>query len=195
VSSLLLRTAVDRQAGAAVAMLAAILLENDFHLLVANTAQVSKLKAGCAMPLDIVLPFMRIIRLEWRKGWSEFVRFAPTASLVLPLVTTTIILQLTSTILVSDLSLGIIPGKTSTEHPTIDPAYEWNETENEWSFPFKSRAVSSWLQNPPAFPTFAEFSETFHVPEHVDDTGRIQTYTSKWENPNTITRECMLRAC
>jgi fluoride ion exporter CrcB/FEX len=173
VSSLLLRTAVDLQAGAAVAMLAAILLENNFRLLVTDTARVSKLRAGRAMPLDIVFPSMRTIRLEWRKGWSGCMRSVPTVTLVLPLVATTILLQLTSTILVSDLSLGVIPGKTSTEHPNIDLAYEWNETEKQWSYPFRGRAVSTWLQNPPAFPTFAEFSETIDVSEHVDDTGTL----------------------
>jgi fluoride ion exporter CrcB/FEX len=173
VSSLLLRTAVDLQAGAAVAMLAAILLENDFRLLVTDTAQVSKLRAGRAMPLDIVLPSMRTVQLEWRKGWSGFMRSVPTVSLVLPLVATTILLQLTSTMLVSDLSLGTIPGRTSTEHPNIDLAYIWDESHSEWSQPFRRRAVSMWLQNPPAFPTFAEFSEVIDVPEHVDDTGTL----------------------
>jgi fluoride ion exporter CrcB/FEX len=173
VSSLVLRTAVDLQAGAAVAMLAAILLENDFRLLVTDTAQVSKLRAGRAMPLDIVLPSMRTIQLEWRKGWSGFMRYVPTAILVLPLVATTILLQLTSTMLVSDLSLGVIPGKTSTEHPNIDFAYEWHETTKIWSYPFRSRAVSTWLHIPPAFPTFAEFAENIDVSEHVDDTGTL----------------------
>jgi hypothetical protein len=173
VSSLVLRTAVDFQAGAAVAMLAAILLENDFRLLVTDTAQVSKLRAGRAMPLDIVLPSMRTLQLEWRKGWSGFMRCVPMVSLVLPLVATTILLQLTSTMLVSDLSLGVIPGKTSTEHPNIDLAYEWNEPAKQWSCPFQSRAVSTWLQNPPAFPTFAEYSEIIDVPGHVDDTGTL----------------------
>jgi fluoride ion exporter CrcB/FEX len=171
VSSLLLRTAVDLQAGAAVAMLAAILLENNFRLLVIDTAQVSKLRAGRAMPLDIVLPSIRTIQLEWRKGWSGFMRSVPTVSLVLPLVATTILLQLTSTILVSDLSLGTIPGKTLTEHPNIDLAYEWDG--EVWLSPFRGRAVSTWLQNPPAFPTFAEFSENINIPEHVDDTGTL----------------------
>jgi hypothetical protein len=78
VSSLVLRTAIDLQAGTAVAMLAAILLENDFRLLLTDTAQVSKLRAGRAMPLDIVFPSMRTIQLEWRKGWSEFMRSVPT---------------------------------------------------------------------------------------------------------------------
>jgi hypothetical protein len=172
VSSLLLRTAVDLQADTTVAMLAAILLENDFRLLVSDIAQVSKLRAGRAMPLDILLPSTRTIQLEWRKDWSGFMRSVPTVSLVLPLVATTILLQLTSTMLVSNLSLGVIPGKTSTDHPNIDLAYEWNEIENAWSFPFRSRAVSNWLQNPPAFPSFAEFSEIIDVSEHVDDTGK-----------------------
>jgi hypothetical protein len=75
--------------------------------------------------------------------------------------------------LVSDLSLSVVPGKTSTQHPNIDLAYEYNETLEGWSYPFRSRAVSTWLQNPPAFPTFAEFSEVIDVPEHVDDTGTL----------------------
>jgi hypothetical protein len=107
------------------------------------------------------------------EGWSGFMRYVPTVSLVLPLVATTILLQLTSTMLVSDLSLGIIPGRTSLEHPNIDLAYECDESHSKWSQPFRSRAVSMWLQNPPAFPTFAEFSENIDVSEHVDDTGTL----------------------
>lgn len=62
VSSLLLRTAVDLQAGVAVAMLAAILLETDQRLSLVDTAQVSKLRAGRVMPLEIILPSMRAVR-------------------------------------------------------------------------------------------------------------------------------------
>lgn len=61
VSSLLLRTAVDLQAGIAVAMLAAIVLETA-HLLLADTAQVSRLRAGQAVPIDIVVPYTKAIR-------------------------------------------------------------------------------------------------------------------------------------
>lgn len=60
VSSLLLRTAVDLQAGIAVAMLAAIVLETD-DLLLFDTAQVSRLRAGRAVPADIVVPYTKAI--------------------------------------------------------------------------------------------------------------------------------------
>ena len=50
VLSLLLRTATDRQAGIGVAMFAAILLESG-HVLLADSAQVSKLRAGRAWTL------------------------------------------------------------------------------------------------------------------------------------------------
>ena len=101
VSSLLLRTAVDLQAGIAVAMLAALLLEADRVLLV-DAAQVSKLKAGRAMPLDIALPCLRVMSSPMGISLFGYVRIFG----VLLLVATTVLLQLTSTMLVSDLSIG-----------------------------------------------------------------------------------------
>lgn len=169
VSSLILRAAIDFQAGVAVAMLAAILLETDFHLLFIDTAQVSKLRAGRAVPMDIAIPHIRAMRYKWVQSLGGYVQL----SVVLLLVATTLLLQVTSTMLVSDLSLGILPSASSNENLRFDFTYEWNETDLEWTHPLQPRAAKPWLRNPPAFPTFAEFSEPIGVPEHVDETGHL----------------------
>ena len=169
VSSLILRTAIDFQAGVAVAMLAAILLETDFHLLFIDTAQVSKLRAGRAVPMDIAIPHIRAMRYKWVQCPGSYVQL----SVVLLLVATTLLLQVTSTMLVSDLSLGVLPSASANEDLRYDFTYEWNETDLEWAYPLQPRAAKPWLRNPPAFPTFAEFSEPIGVPEHVDETGHL----------------------
>ena len=171
VTSLVLRTALGLQAGVAVAMLAAISLETGGHLLLSDTAQISKLRAGRAMPWDVILPYMRSIRLV---GWSSRTACL-RMSVVAVFITTSLLLQLTSTMLVSDLSLGFLPGSPSTNDLSFDFAFQLRGL---WTWPEKHRAVSTWLRNPLGFPVFAEFSEPVltpeHVdPEHVDDTGTL----------------------
>lgn len=118
-SSLVLRTAVDLQAGVAVAMFAAIFLETGRHFLLSDTAQISKSRAGRAMPFDIVLPYMRSMRSERRKSRTSCAR----VSVIVIFISTTMLLQLTSTMLVSDLSLGFLPGASSTKDQRFDFAY------------------------------------------------------------------------
>lgn len=168
VSSLLLRTAVDLQAGIAVGMLAAIILETG-HVLLADSAHVSRLRAGRAIPLDMVIPYLEATRYNPPRGPSGFLR----VFIVLLLVVTTTLLQFTSTMLVSDLSLGILPGMPQSESLRFDFTYEWDDQSHIWSSPNQFRAAKPWQRNPPAFPTFAEFSERINVPEHVDDTGEL----------------------
>lgn len=168
VSALLLRTAVDLQAGVAAAMLAAIVIETG-HIFSIDTAQVSRLRAGRAVPTDIVAPFIRSIRHEWPRSLSGLL----TVLVVLLLVATTMLHQFTSTMLISDLALGIQPGAPRAEDLRYDFTYEHDKRLKEWTHPSQSRASRPWLRNPSAFPTFAEFSEPVDVPEHVDDTGRI----------------------
>lgn len=171
VSSLMLRTAMDFQAGIAVAMLAAILLETDYRFSFIDIAQVSKLRAGRAVPMDIAIPHVRAIRYERPRSLRGYVQ----TSVVLLLVATTGLLQFTSIMLVSDLSLGVLPGIPLSRDLPFDFTYEWNEARasSRWTYPLQPRAVRPWLRNPPAFPTFAEFSEQINVPEHVDDTGLL----------------------
>jgi hypothetical protein len=168
VSSLLLRTAADLQAGVAVAMLAAMFLESG-HVLLIDSAQVSKLRAGRAASLDIKGPGIRSVRYQWPRRPGYLVR----GLVVLVLVATTTLLQLTSTILVSDLSVGPLAGMALSENLKYDFTYEWDQSNLIWSQPRQYRAAIPWSRNPPAFPTFAEFSEPIDVPEHVDETGRL----------------------
>jgi hypothetical protein len=170
VSSLLLRTAVDFQSGVAVAMLAAIILETDVCLLMPDAAQVSKLRAGRSMPLDLVLTVMRAMMSENGRYMLGCVR---VSVVVLLLVATTILLQFTSTMLVSDLSLGVLSGMPVRAAFNFDFVYKPDDTRGLWSYPLQPRAASTWSMNPSAFPSFAEFSEAIDVPEHVDDTGRL----------------------
>ena len=60
-SSLLLRTAVDLQAGIAVAMFAAMILKAG-QVLLADSKQVLKLRAGRVVPMDIMVPYSNAIR-------------------------------------------------------------------------------------------------------------------------------------
>ena len=93
--------------------------------------------------------------------------------MVLLLVATTILHQFTSTMLVSDLSLNLLPGMPQIEDLQFDFTYAWDEHDRIRSYPDQFREAKSWSRNPPAFPTFAEYSEKIDVPEHVDDTGEI----------------------
>jgi hypothetical protein len=167
VSSLLLRTAVDLQAGVAVAMLAAIIIETG-HVLLVDSAHVSRLRAGRAAPVDIVVPYLKATRYNRPQSLCGYLRVL----VVLLLVSTTILLQFSSTMLVSDLSLGVLPGIPRSEDLRFDFTYAWDD-ENYATYPIQNRAAKPWHRNPPAFPTFAEFSERIDVPEHVDDTGQL----------------------
>lgn len=59
------------------------------------------------------------------------------------------------------------------ENLKYDFTYVWDEFDLTWSRPRQYRVAIPWLRNPPAFPTFAEFSEPIDVLEHVDETGRL----------------------
>jgi hypothetical protein len=122
VSSLVLRTAVDLQVGVAVAMLAAIFLETGRHFLLSDSAQVPKLRAGRATTFDIVLPYMRSMRLKGLKGLKSGASCV-RVSVVVSFITTTMLLQLTSTMLVPDLSLGSSPGAVWTKSLRFGFAY------------------------------------------------------------------------
>lgn len=119
------------------------------------------------MPLDIVLPSLRAFRRNWN---SPVLGYMPVCTATL-LLATTILLQLTSTILVSDLSLGMIPGKPSQATQNFDFSYTNNG--GSWEYRNQPRAVSTWSRNPSAFPTFAEFSEAPDASHYVDDTGTL----------------------
>jgi hypothetical protein len=79
-----------------------------------------------------------------------------------------ILIQLSSTILLSDLLTGTIPGSAQTQSISYD--YEHlpgGIYQNLLSMP----QVASWLMRPSFFPAFAEYTEQPLVQENVSDTG------------------------
>lgn len=168
-SSLVLRTAVDLQAGIAVTMLAALMLETNFPLLLRDAAHMSQLRATSGNPFDLVIPYLGSMGLVKKCALVKKADFV-----VIPLLaTTTLLLQLTSAVLVSDLSIGTLPGMRRHESPAYDLKYTYNESTESWSTFQPTILQSTWQSSPLAFPAFGEFQEAISVPENVDDTGRL----------------------
>jgi hypothetical protein len=154
ISSTIIRTACSLQAGIAAAMLAGLVLESSSVLLV-DAAQVSIVRAGNSQPLDLLLPILQCVRRKPREASKLGV-----AGVVL-LVTTTTLLQFNSTVLLSDLHLGPLPGLPLNS----SLAYDWGTN--------SIARVTTWIRNPAAYPTFAEFSDPLEFPTDVDDTGTL----------------------
>jgi hypothetical protein len=169
ISALVLRTCTDVQAGFVVCMLASIALEmGDVSLL--DVPAVAFARASS------IPPYMLLLRPSFHK--MPFRRQVPWFGpvVLIPLLClTTILLQFSSTILVSDLGLGPLPGRQYKEDVFYD--FEYNETPITGpgllmmtDYPLQMRQ-STWLQSPPTFPNFAEYREKVPVAEGVDDTG------------------------
>lgn len=104
IPSLVLRAAVDIQAGIVAAMLAALALESG-SVLLRDAARVSTARVTKTRPRSLLLPL--IVGSRWN---SKYLRDALTIAAVAILTTTTLVMQFSSTILLSDLRLGILPG-------------------------------------------------------------------------------------
>lgn len=151
-------------------MLAALLLESDFPILLADTVQMSNLRAGSAIPMDLNFPYMRSLRSRrCKSGWS--VMYALTVPLLLA---TTVLLQLASTTLISDLSVASLPGPKRFESRFYD--FEYRPRDGNWAgYTINNliRSTSVWVRSPYSFPAFAEYLEPVDVPETVDETGIV----------------------
>ena len=100
------------------------------------------------------------------------------SGLLLLLFVTTTSLQFSSTVLLSDLRIGQLPGLPVRRNSTVDFKYihNWHGNVPEmgeisgYTYPIQLR-TSTWLRPPSAFPAFAEFSRPVSSPDGVDDTG------------------------
>jgi hypothetical protein len=170
-TSALVRNAADMQAGIAVAMLAALALES-FQVRLAEAAKMSSLRSGRCDPFDL-LPSV-VGSFKWNRG----VLFTPTTLLIC----TAFLLQFSSTVLLSDLYLGMLPGHAQSITSPIDLSYSVVGTYNSsepWIFqnyqvqaPLMPRKPT-WQRSPAAFPTFAEYSDTVDAKKGTSDTGRL----------------------
>ena len=176
ISALILRSAIDLQAGICTAMLAAVIIESASILLI-DAAEVSIMRANNPQPRALIIPSLK--GAQWTSAGLNSFGYSIT---VLLLFTTTFMLQFSSTVLLSDLRLGQLPSLASQRTATydfdykayggpgqFDPALGFTSWE-KFSYPLQMR-TSTWLRNPPAYPTFAEYSRSVSVPEGVDDTG------------------------
>ena len=104
---------------------------------------------------------------------------------MLLLFATTTFLQFSSTVLLSDLHLGTLPGLSANLTSTYDFVYKIdNGTTRQTpglgfslffgsvSYPIQLR-TPTWLRNPPAYPAFAEYTRSVEKPKGVDDTGML----------------------
>jgi hypothetical protein len=170
-TSALVRNAADMQAGIAVAMLAALALES-FQVRLADAAKMSSLRSGRCDPFDLLPSVFGSFK------WNHGVLFMPTTLLIC----TAFLLQFSSTVLLSDLDLGMLPGHTRSSPSLIDLSYSvvgaytpsepWLDQSYQVQAPLMPRKPT-WQRSPTAFPTFAEYSDTVDVKKGTSDTGRL----------------------
>jgi hypothetical protein len=162
--SLILRTATSIQAGACTSMMAAVILENGLFVL-SKAAAVSTLRYVNGGPESLLKLFLGRVGIR---------RKISVAAFVLALFCTTTISQFTSTLLLSDLKAGLVPGEFTTQQ--IPMPFQWSVNYSARSvgdFGFKRDIDTSllWGTRPISYPTFAEYSEPPTMKDGVRDTG------------------------
>ncbi|KAF2813910.1 uncharacterized protein BDZ99DRAFT_553975 [Mytilinidion resinicola] len=172
ISAMIIRTIIDFLAGVGASMLAALALESHAVRL-CDSAAVSVMRSGMASPWRLLLPMFFGSRKE---GGITHYLFLP---LIILLTTTTVLLQFSSTALLSDLKLGLLEGYSTNRTFFYD--FEYNtatrvgdvqgwDLYNLTAAPLIHRGIS-WARNPPFYPTFGEYTEAVPKKKKVDDTG------------------------
>ena len=156
--SMVLRTATIFLATACTSMLAAYILERGL-LVLSKVAALSSIRYINGGPQNLMLLFF---------GGAGFKRKFITGLFVTVLLLTTLLTQLTSTALLSDLRPGLVPGNSqSTQLP-----FRLNETYTDDSSEV-DEYEELWSNKPPFYPVFAEYSElpTPYQDDSISDTG------------------------
>ena len=172
ISAMIIRFVTDLLAGTGASMLAALSLEA-FAVQLCDAASVSVMRSGLATPWRLILPLF-----SGCQGVGHLPRYLYLPLTVL-LTCTTVLLQFSSTLLLSDLRLGALQGYSSNRTFYYDFSYNvgvFVGSVKGWSL-FSSTSAplihrsTTWLRNPPFYPTFAEYSEPLPKSSGVDDTG------------------------
>ena len=178
IPSLILRAATGLQLGVMSAMLAALALENG-SVRLQDAAILSILRASRGTPRKLLLPLISGLKLEWSATRLRCCVITATTGVM---VLGSILLQFTSTILLSDLRLGQLPGNTYTSAVfydfmyTPEPASNYGTSLGGYALQFADYpariGVSTVQRNPPAYPTFGEYSQPVESSSvGIDDTG------------------------
>jgi hypothetical protein len=80
-----------------------------------------------------------------------------------------VLIQTTSIILVNDIELGPVPGKPQSINLAV--GFEYNNNTPQYAKDPSLLSTSTWLQKPPFYPTFAEYSESPYFSDGIVDTG------------------------
>jgi hypothetical protein len=175
VSALILRTAVDFQAAIATAMLVALLLESRAGVRLYHLANMSPMRTGTVGPWTLA-GFM--LREVWHSA-RRHKRIFNWMVLALVLLLTTILLQFSSTLLLSDVQPGLLGSPDSEKVIKTSLSFQ-----NIYQ---RITRDAAWTTDPPGYPTFGEYSETASKTEGISDTGMLLRTFLPW--PKAATRQ------
>jgi hypothetical protein len=154
-ASVLIRSAITAQALAATAMLAALALH--WHqVTLPDAAAVSLLRFANSGPSSLILPLLRMRTSH-----------LPSAGLLTVfLATTTILANITSTALLSDLRLDVVPGNLEVVHSNFGVnLLSTRESGNDGDY------EDFWQRRPDQYPSYAEMSYPAIAARRMLDTG------------------------
>jgi hypothetical protein len=161
-SALVIRNAASFQASVVTAMLACVALER-LGVLLTQVASISTIRNSNSGPFWLTWMLLKGIG-RGRSGWAKIA--IPTLALALTI--TTWLLQFISTVLLSDLGLGTIPGNSN----NFTPATGLNLSDPYFTIDYRGR--STWAEKAAFYPAFAEYHEPVDpndIQDGVSDTG------------------------
>jgi hypothetical protein len=175
VSALVLRTAIDFQAAIATAMLVALLLESRAGIRLHHLANMSPMRTGTVGPWTLTGFMMREV---WHSA-RRYKRIFNWMVFALVLLVTTILLQFSSTLLLSDIKPGLL-GSPEYE-VALKPGLSFRNIYQ------RITRDAAWTTNPPFYPTFGEYFEPASTANSIADTGLLLRTFLPW--PTAGTRE------
>lgn len=159
-TGVLIRLVVTTQAALCTSMLAALALRKS-SILIPDAVGVCVMQFKNTGPASLVPPLYHSVR----KG-----RGAVTAFFVLFVLMTTTVLQFTSTVLLSDVTIGIV----SSTKKQQDIGYDFFRN-NSFAFAVETVQLQPgyWATAPAGYPKFAEYIEAYPMVNGVHDTGTV----------------------
>ena len=147
IPSIILRASFSFTASVATSMLASLALERG-QVLLLHVASTSVMRTSNGGPYLLAWHVLKTFFKDQRR-WKNLALFA----LVILITITTALSEFTSTALLSDIQVSVIPGTSQTFQIATNFVPDSNNT-----LPVVNRG-SAWPRKPPVFPTFAEYHD------------------------------------
>jgi hypothetical protein len=161
VSTLVLRTVADFQAAIATSMIVAWMLESKRGTSLHQLAHLSSMRTATAGPWTLSGFVLQDTRHYVKKYGPPYRH----ALLIATLLLTTIVLQFSSTILLSDLRPGPLGG--GERDTQVRPGLSYRNMYR------RITRDAAWTSDPPFYPTFGEYAEPVSAVNSVADTGML----------------------